>query len=337
MRLVVVVGVALAMLVLVQTQRVAAAVPLRLLGMTSDLAVLEIRTDGATLQEFLLSEPLYGVPGLCNGSTIGMSVPIRDGGFYGVGPKQSLTTGAITNVVFHGTIDANGFALGNTEASPASGNPCVRHNVPFAAVPDPGSAPAAVNASFSGTTDKGDAVSFRVTANGTVTDLSVKLPGGCPLIAGAPGVEFPLTDNAVNIGSPAAGGFLRLFVSGTQAYGTFASATPPPQGCFTVIGTFSARGVVAPTGPQSTTPIPPAGGVVGPIPPAGGAGLLVSGEASSAPGLVTHLRARGCVVASLAVLRGGTWSVYVNGAPAIVNSAFPSLLDASTPFYLRCE
>ena len=66
-------------------------------------------------------------------------------------------------------------------------------------------------------------------------------------------------------------------------------------------------------------------------------GLLVSNGSCTAGGLVTALGAASCTVESLAVLEGGVWKIHINGAPAIVNSAFPSTLAPTTAFFVRCQ
>jgi hypothetical protein len=86
------------------------------------------------------------------------------------------------------------------------------------------------------------------------------------------------------------------------------------------------------------TPAPAAGvaGFTGAAPAANSIGLLVTSGASTAPELVSALADAGCVVESLAILTGGVWSVYISGAPDVVNAAFPASLAASTPFFVRC-
>jgi hypothetical protein len=94
-----------------------------------------------------------------------------------------------------------------------------------------------------------------------------------------------------------------------------------------------ATGTVA---PPTTPPAGGAGGFTGTAPAAGSIGLLVTSDASDAAGLVAALGTAGCTVESLAVLEAGTWKVYINGAPAVVNAAFPASLAATTPFFTRC-
>ena len=85
--------------------------------------------------------------------------------------------------------------------------------------------------------------------------------------------------------------------------------------------------------------VPTAAGVAGftgAAPAANSIGLLVTSGASTAPELVSALADAGCVVESLAILTDGVWSVYISGAPDVVNAAFPASLAASTPFFVRC-
>ena len=70
--------------------------------------------------------------------------------------------------------------------------------------------------------------------------------------------------------------------------------------------------------------------------PVTGLALLVTSVESTPDGLVAVLLDNGCTVQSLAILEGGVWNVYVNGAPPQVNAAFPATLDAITPFFVRC-
>ncbi|MCC6238200.1 MAG: matrixin family metalloprotease [Dehalococcoidia bacterium] len=71
-------------------------------------------------------------------------------------------------------------------------------------------------------------------------------------------------------------------------------------------------------------------------PPRGASGLLVTPAALSSADLVASLTASGCRAEVVGVLRNGQWLLYIVGAPAQANSAFPANLLASTPFYARC-
>ena len=75
----------------------------------------------------------------------------------------------------------------------------------------------------------------------------------------------------------------------------------------------------------------------GTAPPARSVGLLVTARSTTAADLSTSLEQAGCGVRSLAVIARGAWRVYVGGAPAAVNARFPTSLDASTPFFVRCR
>ncbi len=74
----------------------------------------------------------------------------------------------------------------------------------------------------------------------------------------------------------------------------------------------------------------------GEVPPVGGIGLLVTSGPAAASTLVTDLRASGCEAAVVAILRQSTWNIYIPGAPAQVNAAFPAELPQMTPFFTRC-
>ncbi len=77
--------------------------------------------------------------------------------------------------------------------------------------------------------------------------------------------------------------------------------------------------------------------VVGSIPGGGQHGLLVTGRDATVPEVLAALRNGGCEPASLAQLSGGFWAVYIVGAPAVVNAAFPESLPALAPFFVRCS
>jgi hypothetical protein len=74
----------------------------------------------------------------------------------------------------------------------------------------------------------------------------------------------------------------------------------------------------------------------GAVPAAGSIGLLVTGSAAAAADLVTALDAAGCTVESISVLPAGSWLIFINGAPNVVNAAFPAELAGVTPFFVRC-
>lgn len=83
----------------------------------------------------------------------------------------------------------------------------------------------------------------------------------------------------------------------------------------------------APAGPRSFT---------GSVPPSGAAGLLVTSGDASPEALRDSLGAGGCRVQALAVLRNGSWLVYIDGAPTAVNAAFPASLPPTSAFFVRC-
>lgn len=83
----------------------------------------------------------------------------------------------------------------------------------------------------------------------------------------------------------------------------------------------------APAGPRSFT---------GPVPPSGAAGLLVTSGDASPEALRSGLGAGGCRVQALAVLRNGSWLVYIQGAPTVVNASFPASLPPTSAFFVRC-
>lgn len=88
--------------------------------------------------------------------------------------------------------------------------------------------------------------------------------------------------------------------------------------------------------PAVPVPQPATDAFVGARPTAGGLGLLVTGTATRATDLLTALDGQGCRVNSLAVLTAGRWKVYIPGAPAAINAAFPADLGASAAFAVRC-
>ncbi len=110
-------------------------------------------------------------------------------------------------------------------------------------------------------------------------------------------------------------------------------------GIFVSAGTATCSTRVAVSETVMEPAVPMAAGVAGftgAAPAANSIGLLVTSGASTAPELVSALADAGCVVESLAILTGGVWSVYISGAPDVVNAAFPASLAASTPFFVRC-
>ena len=110
-------------------------------------------------------------------------------------------------------------------------------------------------------------------------------------------------------------------------------ATTPNGGGSTPItctGTLTATGQVAPPDGGGT------GGFTGVPPGPGSMALLVTSGEATAASLIDALGTAGCTVESLGVLTDGVWLMYINGAPAVVNAAFPATLPDLTPFFVRC-
>jgi hypothetical protein len=84
---------------------------------------------------------------------------------------------------------------------------------------------------------------------------------------------------------------------------------------------------------------PPAGGgagFVGTVPARGSIALLVTAGTTNAASLASALTAAGCPPESIAILEGGVWKIFIPGAPAVVNAAFPASLPATMAFFVRC-
>ena len=126
----------------------------------------------------------------------------------------------------------------------------------------------------------------------------------------------------------------KLAVGLTGGTGIFVSAGTAT--CSTRVAVGETVMVPVPVAPGPVAPAAGVAGFTGAAPAANSIGLLVTSGASTAPELVSALADAGCVVESLAVLTGGVWSVYISGAPDVVNAAFPASLAASTPFFVRC-
>lgn len=100
---------------------------------------------------------------------------------------------------------------------------------------------------------------------------------------------------------------------------------------------FGARVPVTVSDQPGTTP--PTGALQGEVPASGGIALLANaGTPLTRASLTSALQAEGCTVVTLAVIDGGTWAIYIPGAPAAVNegSRFPSTLASGAPFFVRC-
>jgi hypothetical protein len=211
---------------------------------------------------------------------------------------------------------------------------------------------------FSGSTDKQGPVSFSVSSDGsTIPSVSVTLPEGCGPFT-APGLSAQITTLGVatitrtSVATDSVNALLVLAVSGDQALGVYAARGASGRPCGPVVGTLTAKASVGSTpasptaspmasptpGPSSVAgPQPAPAAIVGAVPGAGSIGLLVTGGAMNVGEVVSSLGGRGCSVSSLGILRDGAWSMFVAGAPVIVNLPFPDALPAATPFFVRCN
>jgi hypothetical protein len=105
--------------------------------------------------------------------------------------------------------------------------------------------------------------------------------------------------------------------------------------------TYASRTIAlgAGTGTGTQTPGCPAGAAwqaSSTVPARGSIGLMVVRCNQTAQTLVVAFAAAGCPVESLAILVAGRWLIFINGAPAVVNAAFPVTLIDLTPFFVRC-
>jgi hypothetical protein len=89
-------------------------------------------------------------------------------------------------------------------------------------------------------------------------------------------------------------------------------------------------------GAGGTTPPPAGAAFSGNVPARGSIGLLVVRGTQTSATLVVAFQAAGCPVESLAILVAGRWLIFINGAPVVVNAAFPAQLVDLTPFFVRC-
>jgi hypothetical protein len=121
-------------------------------------------------------------------------------------------------------------------------------------------------------------------------------------------------------------------IPGALAIGASVTATVPGTSC---TGSAQATGtVVNPGGGGGGST---SGSFSGTVPADGSIGLLVTTGTNNAASLISALGTGGCNVESLAVLMSGQWLIYINGAPAVVNAAFPASLADTTPFFVRCN
>ena len=128
----------------------------------------------------------------------------------------------------------------------------------------------------------------------------------------------------------------KLAVGLTGGTGIFVSAGTATCSTSVAVSETVVEPAPVPAVPAPAVPVAGVAGFTGTAPAANSIGLLVTSGASTAPELVSALADAGCVVESLAILTGGVWSVYISGAPDVVNAAFPASLAASTPFFVRC-
>ncbi|MFN8638603.1 MAG: hypothetical protein U0360_03905 [Dehalococcoidia bacterium] len=77
--------------------------------------------------------------------------------------------------------------------------------------------------------------------------------------------------------------------------------------------------------------------ISGSVPTSGSIGLLVLVGGGTPQSVITLLASSGCTVDTLGTIVGGTWFMYVNGAPLIVNARFPLTLGDRTGFFVRCR
>lgn len=176
-------------------------------------------------------------------------------------------------------------------------------------------------ATYYGTSGAGDAIEAR--HNGT-TCASAE--------AGSDGFwRLAVTTGTCGISE---GGSLAFYRNGTDsgARETFKpGGVPSNVTAGVVVGGSAALPAPAPA------PTKPASGVFsGALPPSGAAGLLVTGEVVTPVSLKASLATGGCRVQAFAVLRSGSWLVYIEGAPSAVNASFPTTLAATSPFFVRC-
>jgi hypothetical protein len=104
------------------------------------------------------------------------------------------------------------------------------------------------------------------------------------------------------------------------------------------LGSVAAASTTINVGPGGGGGTPGAGGgFTGTAPARGSIGLLVTSQISTPAGLAAALAAAGCPPETIAILESGIWRIYIFGAPAQVNAAFPASLAATTPFFIRCQ
>jgi hypothetical protein len=323
----------------------------------SDLGAILLETDGLSITKVRLSPPTPTVANQClETANLDLGVPVGGGSFDASGGLVFYTSTARVDLTLRGFIDQNGVASGVLKAESGLNSPCVTRDVTWSAVLRPGTGSPQAGPFF-GSTDEQGPVSFNVASDGgSVTSISVNLPGGCPRIA-SPSLSIRFNDGVASmVRTPSLNDSVNarvvLAVSGDRALGVYAARATNAGTCGPVVGTLTARASAASTpasptafpaasptpGPSSVAgPQPARGGTVGAVPAASSIGLLVTSGEMYVGELLSSLGGRGCSVSSLGILRDGAWNMFVAGAPAIVNLPFPDALPASTPFFVRCN
>lgn len=91
--------------------------------------------------------------------------------------------------------------------------------------------------------------------------------------------------------------------------------------------------VAAPTAAGAQEPPVP---YSGDVPSSGGVALLIVTQDTTPGALADSIQAAGCDARSIAITEGGSWLVFVPGAPSFVNVGFVAQLPQGTVFALSC-
>jgi autotransporter family porin len=130
-------------------------------------------------------------------------------------------------------------------------------------------------------------------------------------------------------------GYVAWVTAGTQGYRYHTNL----DGSSVLLGATIDADVIS-TSPLPEGALPRAidvGVIRGSIPTPGSIGLLVLLDTTPPEAITSELLAGGCAVESLATLQEETWHIWIPGAPAPINAAFPaSTLGPLTPFFVRC-
>ena len=106
----------------------------------------------------------------------------------------------------------------------------------------------------------------------------------------------------------------------------------------TATATSTATTTATATVTATATPISaPVMSVSGTVPTSGSIGLLVLVGGGTPQSIVSLLATSGCTVDTLGTIVSGSWLMYVNGAPQIVNAQFPLTLADRVGFFVRCR